>query len=303
MAATRFVLVTGGNKGIGYAICERLLAEHADTHVFLGARDAARGQAAADKLGASAAGRVAFVQIDVGSDASVSAAAEALKAKLGGEKLYGIVHNAGLFTGSKLSEVLSVNVRGPMRVTRAFEPLLRAEGGRVVVVSSASGPNFVAASKVPETVARLTDAKLSLAQASAMADECEALAAAGADGSAFLAKGYGSGMMGEMEGYGLSKALVNAYTLALAHERPALLVSACTPGFIETDLTRGFAIAQGQTPQEMGMKSPHEGASAPLHCLIAELPGSGLYWGSDCKRSPLHKYRGPGEPEYTGTDQ
>ena len=29
-------------------------------------------------------------------------------------------------------------------------------------------------------------------------------------------------------------------------------------------------------------------------------PGQGYYYGSDAKRSPMHKYRSPGSPEYTG---
>ena len=39
------ILVSGANKGIGRAICERLLANHDDVHVLLGSRDAGRGEA------------------------------------------------------------------------------------------------------------------------------------------------------------------------------------------------------------------------------------------------------------------
>ena len=38
------VLVTGGNKGIGKAICARLLADHPDVYVILGSRNAERGE-------------------------------------------------------------------------------------------------------------------------------------------------------------------------------------------------------------------------------------------------------------------
>ena len=34
---------------------------------------------------------------------------------------------------------------------------------------------------------------------------------------------------------------------------PKITSTSCSPGFIETDLTRGFATRSGKTPQEMGM--------------------------------------------------
>ncbi len=91
----------------------------------------------------------------------------------------------------------------------------------------------------------------------------------------------------------MSKAVLNAYTLGLAAAEPTLAVNACTPGFIATDLTAGFA--------SDSKKPPHEGTHAPFHLLFGALPAgapSGRYYGSDCKRSPLDKYRGPGDPEY-----
>ena len=41
--ALRRVLVTGGNKGIGQALCRQLAADHG-FHVLLGSRDASRGE-------------------------------------------------------------------------------------------------------------------------------------------------------------------------------------------------------------------------------------------------------------------
>merc|ERR1711974_286115 len=82
--------------------------------------------------------------------------------------------------------------------------------------------------------------------------------------------------------YGLSKACLNAYTLLLAREQPELRVNAMTPGYIDTDITRGM----GAT------KSPEEGTKAALHCLMGDLEGNGRYYGSDAVRSPLDRYRG-----------
>ena len=100
--------------------------------------------------------------------------------------------------------------------------------------------------------------------------------------------------------YGLSKACTNAYTIFLARQCPDLTVNACTPGFIETDLTRPMAVTGDKTPSEMGMKSPEEGASASVFLLMGNPEGSGHYYGSDCLRSPIDRYRSPGDPPYTG---
>jgi NAD(P)-dependent dehydrogenase (short-subunit alcohol dehydrogenase family) len=75
------ILVTGGNAGIGLALCTQLVLEHG-CEVFLGSRNAERGGAAVssirDKIPANCAGSVELVNIDVASDESVAAAAAAL---------------------------------------------------------------------------------------------------------------------------------------------------------------------------------------------------------------------------------
>ena len=114
-------------------------------------------------------------------------------------------------------------------------------------------------------------------------------------GGDFAAGGWGSD-----NAYGLSKACLNAYTIALARERPGWVVNACTPGFIETDLTRPFAEAQGTTPEAMGMKAPAAGTKAAMHLLFGDVSGRGWYFGSDAVRSPLDRYRSPGDAPYEG---
>ena len=71
--------------------------------------------------------------------------------------------------------------------------------------------------------------------------------------AAFEAKGFGP--MSDMGAYGLSKAAVNCYTMVLANRFPKITSTSCSPGFVETDLTQGFATRSGKTPAEMGMIS------------------------------------------------
>ncbi|GIG90456.1 SDR family oxidoreductase [Plantactinospora endophytica] len=155
MAATTTALVTGANKGLGRETARRLA--ELGWQVFLAARDATRGMAAVAEL-AGDGWDVEFVPLDVTSDESAAAAASAVKARAG--RLDVLVNNAG--TGgphrepadtrpSDLREVFEVNVFGPVRVTHAFLPLLRAaEHPRIVMVSSGMG-----------SVATITDPNLS----------------------------------------------------------------------------------------------------------------------------------------------
>lgn len=89
--------------------------------------------------------------------------------------------------------------------------------------------------------------------------------------------------------YGLSKALLNAYTMLLARENPGLAINACSPGYIRTDLTGGA----GGLPPEAGTRAANK-------LLFGKLEGNGRYYGSDGLRSPLHLQRDPGAPEYKG---
>ncbi|GAA2040796.1 SDR family NAD(P)-dependent oxidoreductase [Catenulispora yoronensis] len=130
------ILVTGANKGLGHETARQLLA--AGHTVYVGARDGARGQAAAAELGAR------FVQIDVTDDASVTAAAKTVAAEGGLDVL---VNNAGIepraadggflpagdVTGDSMRAVFEANVFGQVRMLHAFLPLLQASPAPAVV--------------------------------------------------------------------------------------------------------------------------------------------------------------------------
>ena len=146
----RRILVTGANKGIGLAIVQGILRQHDETFVLLGARDTRRGEAAARSLVAADAGcaeRIWVVPLDVASEASVSAVASQVAAHFdaAAEPLYGVVNNAGIgLEDADLAAVVEVNTFGVRRVCEAFLPLLDSARGRIVNVTSAAGPNFVA---------------------------------------------------------------------------------------------------------------------------------------------------------------
>lgn len=291
---TKSVLVTGANRGIGRATVEAILDDRDDTRAFLGARSVDRGEEARDAIVAErpdAEGRVEVVQLDVADDASVEEAAESVAASLGGDGLYGIVNNAGVGDRNRgIREVLDVNVEGPRRVCEAFVPLVDHPDGRVVNVSSAAGPKFVAECS-EERRELLTDPEVGWDEIASLMQTC----IDAADGGDLAGTGIGN-----ERAYGLSKACLNAYTMLLAREHPDLTVNACTPGFIETGMTRPMAEREGKDPEELGMKPPEEGTTAQMFLLFGDPDGTGWYYGSDAERSPLDRYRSPGDPPYTG---
>lgn len=293
----RRVVITGANKGIGLAIVKAVLGHAKDTFVLLGSRDRARGEAAVRSVVGDApkfADRVELLEIDVSDDASVEHASERVRERFAGDPapLYGVVNNAGVGgqAAKSLRDTLEVNTLGIRRVSEAFIPLLDPSEGRIVNVTSASGPSFVAKCS-PERRAFFCDPNAEWSAIEKLIEQCLAIAD---DADAFSAQGLSDGNR-----YGLSKALANSVTMLLARKHPGLQINACTPGFIETDMTRPYAQAQDKSPAAMGMKPPVEGTRAPMHLLFGALEGNGRYYGSDAKRSPLDRYRSPGDPEYS----
>lgn len=221
------IVVTGGNKGVGRAIVERLLSEFDDTYVYLGARDTGRGLRACDEIKAKlpkVADRLEFVEIDVSDDTSVKRAADSVAVNC--PSLYALMNNAGIGFGRSFSETLNTNFYGVKRVCEAFLPLLKKQSdpcGRLVNMASASGPNFVSRCNIPEHRAVLAN------PSSSSIDEILGIALS-----------YERMTDYENSAYGLSKACLNAYTYLLARENPDILINSCTPGYLLTDLTRGM---------------------------------------------------------------
>jgi NAD(P)-dependent dehydrogenase (short-subunit alcohol dehydrogenase family) len=85
----KIILITGGNKGLGYEAGRRLMAQ--GHKIYIGARDPGRGKKAAQELGAK------FIRLDVTDDKSVESAAQEL-AQLEGH-LDVLINNAGISGG------------------------------------------------------------------------------------------------------------------------------------------------------------------------------------------------------------
>jgi NAD(P)-dependent dehydrogenase (short-subunit alcohol dehydrogenase family) len=143
------VVVTGASTGIGWATAKLLLER--GFRVF----GSVRKQADADRLKSEFGANFTPLLFDVTDEAAVLAAAREVRAALNGEKLAGLINNAGIAVAGPVLELgadefrrqLDVNVIGPIIATQAFGPLLGADRslngppGRIVMISSVAGKN------------------------------------------------------------------------------------------------------------------------------------------------------------------
>ena len=138
-------LITGANKGIGFATARALAA--AGHTVLLGARDIDRGTAAAATLAAEGLD-VRFVKLDVTDPETITAAAALIETNFG--RLDLLINNAGIsrdrphapteLPADRLRETYETNVFGVVTVTNTMLPLLRnSNSARIVNVSSSLG--------------------------------------------------------------------------------------------------------------------------------------------------------------------
>jgi NAD(P)-dependent dehydrogenase (short-subunit alcohol dehydrogenase family) len=191
---TTTTLITGANKGLGREAARQLVA--AGHIVYVGARDAERGRAAAAAVG----GR--FVALDVTSDESVRAAAKLIDAEVG--HLDVLVNNAGIaggfrpageITADDMQILYATNVFGVVRVTQAFLPLLHNSAAPVIVNVSSGMGSFA----VTTDPSRFESTLVGLA-------------------------------------YPSSKAALNMVTTMYAKAYPDMRINAVDPGYTATDL-------------------------------------------------------------------
>jgi len=204
MSGKKIALITGANKGIGLETARQLASQHG-AHVLVGARDTAKGLAAAAKLKAEGLDAEPIV-IDVTNQQSIAAAAKTVAEKFG--RLDILVNNAGVMLDDPKKKpgeqsldtwrrTFETNLFGLIAVTQAFLPLLKkSKAGRIVNLSSILG----------------------------------SITLHGQPGSPVYDN--------KVPAYNVSKAAVNAWTVQLAYELKDtnVKVNAVHPGWVKTDM-------------------------------------------------------------------
>ena len=142
--AGKVAIVTGGSRGIGRAIVERLAADGADVTFFYRGNAAAAAEVVAAVT--AAGGKATAEQLDVRDSAACVAAVERVADRCG--RIDILVNNAGItrdnplaaFEDADVAEVLATNVTGVFNVCRAVVPYMTSQrAGAIVNLSSVAG--------------------------------------------------------------------------------------------------------------------------------------------------------------------
>ncbi len=145
----KIALITGANRGIGLEAARQLAQQ--GYIVWIGARDAAKGQSAAESLRGEGL-QAQSVQLDISDSQSIARAAQTLAAEAG--HLDALINNAGIFLDwgipasqtpmDLLRQTFAVNFFGVWETTQAFLPLLqKSAAGRIINVSSTAASHAV----------------------------------------------------------------------------------------------------------------------------------------------------------------
>jgi NAD(P)-dependent dehydrogenase (short-subunit alcohol dehydrogenase family) len=201
---TKIAVITGANRGLGFATARRL--SQSGVKVIVGARSRANGEDAVDRLRREGLD-CEPLHIDVDSPASVREAAQLVQQEHG--RIDILVNNAGILPEATASDVdrpldlrllretFETNVFGTISVTHEFLPLLRrSASGRIVNVSSTMG---------------------------SLADQTD-------PSSPYY------GLL--VPAYQMSKAALNGFTIALSKALmdTTIKVNSVCPGWVQTDL-------------------------------------------------------------------
>merc|ERR1711962_1646180 len=239
----KVAIVTGGNKGIGYAIVRGLMKSGQFEFVYLTARNSDFGKAAVEKLNSEEESKCHFHQLDVSDANSITAIKNYMVEKHSGFDV--LVQNAGFAfkAGAKESravqtrETLKINTWGVLNLMKEFYPIIK-ENGRIVNMSSfvsqmteyGGGWTPKRGHPIQREIGQLNK-NLSLERLEEIIKKYESDCDKGID---------------EKEGwpqwsYGMSKLFVNSITKIYGNiarsDNKGVLINCCSPGYVKTDMT------------------------------------------------------------------
>ncbi|KAM7180685.1 carbonyl reductase [NADPH] 1-like [Macrochelys suwanniensis] len=255
MSSTPVAVVTGGNKGIGFAIVQALCKQFTGD-VYLTARDPGRGQAAVTKLREEGLSPL-FHQLDIEDLQSIRTLRDFLKEKYGGLNV--LVNNAGIAFKVADTTPFATQVEVTMRtnffatrdVCKELLPLIKPHGRVVNVSSMVSVSALERCSQDLQQKFRsdtITEEELVKLMTKFVEDT---------KNGAHEKEGWPN------TAYGVSKigvtVLSRIQARMLNEERKAdrILLNACCPGWVRTDMAGPKAT-----------KSPDEGAETPVYLAL-----------------------------------
>lgn len=231
--AEKIAVVTGANKGLGYAIVKGLCQKY-DGIVYLTARDENRGQEAIKTLNELGLKPV-FHQLDVSDSNSVAKFADFIKSKHCGFDV--LVNNAAILEWNEVypsyeaaKRNIDNNYNSFLTIEKYLYPLLR-DGARVVNISSACG--HLSNIKNKRWIETLMDPDLTTEQINEFVNEyLESV-----KNKTFNKNDFADD--GKHAEHRVSKIAVTALTMVQQRKYENISINAVNPGHIKTDMANG----------------------------------------------------------------
>jgi len=246
--------------------------------IYLTARSAERGNEAINTLNNDpqlkkakvlaqdgGATTIKFKELDISDSKSIKAFADSLK-KDHPEGIDFLINNAGIamqgFDANVVKQTLHTNYYGTLQATQSLLPHIK-QNGRMVNVTSMAGRLTGYSDEIRNSFIKASQTGV---------PECSALMEQ-------FTKAVDEGKEKELgwksAAYAVSKAGATAMTKALAMEESkkgrGVLLNACCPGYVKTDMTRGG-----------GAKTPDEGAQTPVMLALGDVQGkTGEFWQNE----------------------
>ncbi|XP_023215226.1 carbonyl reductase [NADPH] 1-like [Centruroides sculpturatus] len=251
--SVKIAVVTGGNKGIGFAIV-KALCQKFDGHVYLTARDEQRGRNAVaelEKLGL----KPKFHLLNISSLDSICQFRDYLKENYGGLDV--LVNNAAIAYkvdskapfGEQAENTVAVNFFDTLNVCKELFPLLKPHA-RVVNVSSVCG----LLSKVgnENLQKKFSSPDLTIEELCSLMKKF----VEDAKNGVHQENGWGN------SAYCVSKVGLSALSFIYQRQfdkdpRPDLVINPVHPGYVDTDMT-----------SHKGPLTPDQGAEAPVYAAL-----------------------------------
>lgn len=254
----RVALVTGSNKGIGFAVV-RGLCKQFDGDVYLTARRDALGEEAVKALNSEGLHPI-FHQLDITDKASIERLKNFIESTYGGLDI--LVNNAAIAykeeSSQPLSEKADVTVKtnfcGTLDVCKSLFPLLKPHA-RVVNVSSRA-THMAASNCSDELKARFTAPDITVPEVEQLMAEYVSAAKKGD----YEEKGWSD--FDPDSSYCYSKLGVTLMSFAQQREfdkdpREDIIVNVCCPGYVDTDLN-----------SHKGRRTVDNGADTPIYLAL-----------------------------------
>lgn len=257
MSKEKVAVVTGSNKGIGFAIVEGL-CKRFDGVIYLTSRDEDKGKAATAKLKKRDSDNPHFHQLDVSDKESVIRFRDFIKQKHGGIDI--LINNAGVVAPlnnnyENCKTVININYGGILNAQEYLFPLLR-DNARVLNISSDCG--HLSNLRNMDWIKRLSKKDLSKTDI----DDFVNWFLESVKKGTFKRSDFADG--GTIPSYRVSKVALSALTMVQQKELEprGISVNSIHPGLVSTDMT-----------MHIGFLTPDEAAETPVD-LVLDAPPS-----------------------------